>query len=226
MHHSREFYLKHVVALGVLGLASISVSQSLNIDFNWQAVGGTLPISTYGAAGSVGVWNNANIGSAPITNFSLVDLGGAATSSLLNLSGFGAGLSTSGPWTGNDNALMEDSAGSASSGAVMTISGLLSGSYNVLLYGQSSTGNVTSTFVLNNVSQTSGGVWAGSHVLGNSYTMFSGVVVNGGSLTVNYLGNFNGVQLQYAPVPEPITMFGLLGGLSALGLKRSRRVKG
>lgn len=207
--------------LGVAGLASISTAQSMNIDFNWPGGGGMVPSSLYGAAGSVGEWNNANIGSGVITNFALVDLGNAPTTSLLNLTGFSTSLAP-GSYTGDDLKLMEDTAGS-SGGAVLNITGLLPGNYNVFLYGQSASGNVNSTFTINNVSQGSSGGWAGSHVLGNSYVLFSAVSITGGSLTVNYTGNFNGAQLQYSPVPEPMTILVLMSGLSALGLKRSRQ---
>jgi hypothetical protein len=56
--------------------------------------------------------------------------------------------------------------------------------------------------------------------------LFSGLAVTGGSLTLNYTGNFKGAQLQYSPVPEPMTILGLLSGLSALGLKRNRQKQG
>ena len=222
---TRESKLKQfAMILGVAGLASISTAQSMNIDFNWPGGGGVVPSSPYGAAGSVGEWNNANIGSGVITNFALVDLGNAPTTSLLNLTGFSTSLAP-GSYAGDALKLMEDTAGS-SGGAVLNITGLLPGNYNVFLYGQSASGNVTSTFIINSVSQASSGGWAGSHVLGNSYVLFSGLAVTGGSLTVNYTGNFNGAQLQYGPVPEPMTILGLLSGLSALGLKRNRQKQG
>ena len=223
---TRESKLKQFAMIfGVAGLASISAAQSMNIDFNWPGGGGSVPSNLYGAAGSVGEWNNVNIGSPfVITNFPLVDLGNAPTTSQLNLTGFSTSLAP-GSYTGDDLKLMEDTAGS-SGGAVLNITGLLPGNYNVFLYGQSASGNVTSTFIINSVSQASSGGWAGSHVLGNSYVLFSGLAVTGGSLTVNYTGNFNGAQLQYSPVPEPMTILGLLSGLSALGLKRNRQKQG
>ena len=217
------FALNRVFVLGfATSLSAMAGAQSMNIDFNWNGVG-TVPTSSYGAAGVAGVWNNANVSTNTIVNLSLVDLSGSGTGALLNVASFGGNWTNSGTWTGNDSSLMEDLIGSGAGSIPIQFSGLLNGNYDVILYGMNASGNSTSGFTINNVTQNTGGAWSGSHVAGASYTQFSNVGVSSGSLTIGLVGNNNGIQLRYSPVPEPLTMTALACGLAALGLRRSRR---
>jgi len=213
---------KATFAALTVGIASLSAAQSMNIDFNWNGVG-TIPNAAYAGAGLAGNWNNANVSTNTIVNLSLFNLSGSATSAVLNVPSFGGNCATSGPWSGGDESLMEDLIGSGSGTVQIAFSGLLAGSYDVILYGMNSTGNSNSAFTINNVTQTTGGAWSGSHVLGASYTQFNNVLVTGGNMAINFTGNNNGIQLRYSPVPEPVSMLALLGGLSGLGIKRLRR---
>jgi hypothetical protein len=149
-----------------------------------------------------------------------VNLSGASTSAILNVASFGGNASGTGPWSGDDQSLMEDLIGSGSNPLPIQFSGLLVGNYNVLLYGQNATGNSFSTFTINNVTQTTGGAWSGSHNLGGSYTMFTNVSVLSGNLTIDFTSNCNGIQLQYSPVPEPTTLLVILPGLAVMARRR------
>lgn len=213
---------KSLLLLATSCLAPFAGAQSLNVDFNWSGLG-TVPTSSYAAAGLAGVWNDANVGPGSISNLALLDLSGSATSAVLNAPGFGQNFSFTGPWSGDDQALMEDLMGSGSITNQFQLSGLLPGFYRVTLYGQSATGNLTSTFAINNASQTTSGAWLGSHVLGSSYAEFTNVSVLSGSLAINWLGNCNGMQLSYTPVPEPMTITVLLGGVVTAALRRRNR---
>lgn len=200
--------------------ATLATAQSMNVDFNWTGIG-AVPNAAYGAAGAAGVWNGPNVSPGSIVNFGLVDLAGSSTSALLNVASFGPNWSNTGSWTGDDNALMEDLIGSGSATAQIQFSGLQAGNYGVILYGMNSSGNSFSTFTINNVSQTTGGAWSGSHVAGASYTQFTNVAVLSGTLTIDFVSNCNGVQLLYSPVPEPASMSVL--GLGAAWIVRRRR---
>lgn len=150
-------------------LSAVAGAQSMNIDFNWNGIG-TVPTSSYAAAGVAGVWNNANVSTNTIVNFALVDLSGSGTSALLNVASFGGNWTNTGTWTGNDSSLMEDLIGSGAGPIPIQFSGLLNGNYDVILYGMNASGNSTSSFTINSVTQNTGGAWSGSHVASASYT--------------------------------------------------------
>lgn len=207
-----------VVALG----ATLVHAQSMNIDFNFNGAG-VVPNSTYGAAGNVGVWNNANVAPNTISNLALVDLSGAGTTALLNAPTILGNWTNTGTWLGDDNLLMEDSGGSGGTFLSVMFSGLLNGNYDVLTYGMAASGNLNSTFMIGNATQNTGGSWSGSHVLGASYGQFNPVSVTNGTMTIRWAGNFNGVQLSYSPVPEPASMTALALGFVAL-IKRKRKL--
>ncbi len=203
-------------------LVPLAGAQSMNIDFNWTGVG-TIPTSSYGAAGLAGNWNAPNVSPSTIVNFALFDLSGAATSAILNVPSFGGSWAPTGPWTGNDSSLMEDSAGSGSNPAQIALSGLLPGNYDVIMYGMAASGNVSCAFTINTVTQSTGGAWSGSHNLGGSYTAFNGVSVPGSTLNIDFRGNANGMQLRYSTVPEPFSVLAMLGGIGALASRRRRK---
>ncbi|MEQ1935155.1 MAG: hypothetical protein ABL962_14945 [Fimbriimonadaceae bacterium] len=207
--------------LAIACVAPLAVAQTMNIDFNWNGVG-SVPNSTYSAAGIAGVWNNANVSTNNVSNLPLVDLAGFATSAVLNAPSFGGNWSGSGPWSGNDQALMEDLIGSGSNPGQINFSGLTVGLYDVILYGMNATGNSTTQFTINNITQTTGGAWAGFHTPGGSFTLFSNVVAVG-SMNISYLGNCNGIQLMHRPLPEPGSILALTGGFLAMGMRRLRR---
>lgn len=206
----------------IVWISPVANAQSINVDFNWNGVG-TIPSSSYAAAGLAGTWNNANVSTNSISNLALVNLSGAATTAVLNAPSFGGSWTNTGSWTGDDLSLMEDSVGSGSNLNQVNLSGLLNGNYSVTVYGMAASGNVNSSFTINNTTLTTGGAWAGSHTAGGSYANFAVVPVSSGNLTINWLGNFNGLQLGYTPVPEPATLVALSGGVIALLRRRSRR---
>lgn len=208
-----------LVLFSILG-AAVTHAQSMNVDFNFAGLS-TAPSSGYAAAGLAGVWNTANMTGNTVSNLSLVDLSGASTAATLNVPVILGNWSNSGSWTGDDMLLMDDAGGSI--GQTVNFSGLLNGNYDVFVYGMSATGNVNSSFYIGSATQNNTGGWTGSHVLGGSYGLFSAVAVTGGTLQIGWIGNFNGVQLVYTPVPEPASMTVLaLGALAVLRKRRKR----
>jgi hypothetical protein len=206
-----------LVFIGILGAAVVH-AQSMNVDFNFAGVS-TAPSSGYAAAGLAGVWNTANMTGNTVPTQSLVDLSGTSTAATLNVPVILGNWSNFGSWTGDDMLLMDDSGGSV--GQTVNFSGLLNGNYDVYVYGMSATGNVNSSFYIGSATQNNTGGWTGSHVLGASYGLFSAVSVTSGTLQIGWVGNFNGVQLVYSPVPEPATLSVL--ALGALAVLRKRQ---
>jgi len=211
-----------LVGFGVLVAAGVH-AQSMNIDFNFAGLG-SAPSSTYAAAGLAGFWNTANMTGNMVATMSLADLSGAATAASLNVSVMLGNWTNTGSWTGDDLLLMEDAGGSI--GQPVNFVGLLNGNYDVLAYGMSASGNVNSSFYIGSATQNTSGAWSGSHVLGGSYGLFSGISVTNGTLQMGWVGNFNGLQLIYSPVPEPATMAAMGLGLAAIAARRRRSSSG
>lgn len=203
--------------MGMLGAAMVH-GQSMNVDFNFAGVS-TAPSAGYAAAALPGVWNTANMTGNTVPTMGLVDLGGNATAATLTVPVILGNWSNTGSWTGDDMLLMDDSGGSV--GQTVNFSGLLNGNYDVYAYGMSASGNVNSSFYIGSWTQNNTGGWTGSHVQGASYGLFSGASVTSGTIQIGWVGNFNGVQLVYSPVPEPATFTVMAVG--ALAVLRKRR---
>ena len=206
--------------LSITMAAALSGAQSINLDFNSSGVG-SIPASTYGAAGSVGAWNAANIETvnSPVALF---DLSGAATSAVYSVNTWQSfSWDSGGTWLGNDRSLMEDWFNATAS---ISFTGLQDGLYEIIMYGQNS-GGFGGSFTIGSTTQsTTGGAWTGNFVEGASHTVFSSVAVSGGSLAIRMEGAANGMQLRYLggdPVPEPFTM-SLLGAAALVGYRRIR----
>jgi hypothetical protein len=206
-----------LVCLGMVG-AAVSHAQSMNVDFNFAGVS-TAPSTGYAAAGLPGFWNTANMTGNTVAPQSLFDLSGSSTAATLDVPIILGNWSNLGSWTGDDMLLMDDAGGSV--GQTVNFTGLLNGNYDVYAYGMSATGNVNSSFYIGSWTQNNTGGWTGSHVQGASYGLFSGASVTSGTLQIGWVGNFNGVQLVYSPVPEPATIS--VFAMGALALLRKRR---
>jgi hypothetical protein len=129
-----------------------------------------------------------------------------------------------------------------------TLSNVPAGTYNLFLYGANYDGNRGAAFTVANGSPVGGftattnpgGGPLNSYVLGGDYVEFVGVTPDvNGNITGTWgavsnpitgfsgEGDFNGLQLQFAPVPEPSSLaFGLVAGVGCLtGIVRRRRAK-
>lgn len=190
---------------GALGGVQLAHGQSMNIDFHYGQQG-TLPSSSYAAAGLAGVWSPVLVPGAATQG--LVDLSGSATAATFTLPASFFVWTSAGPWTGDDRGLFEDY---FNGGGLAKLSGLLAGTYDVYLY---TVGVFDGSFTINGVTKSAvGGAWTG-HQEGVTYVKYSGIAMSGGDLDISFDHQFSGMQLVHTPqsVPEPFTMsLGVLG---------------
>jgi len=199
-----------------------AVAQSFNIDINPPGVL-TVPASTYGAAGSPGLWN-AGFGNAPLP---LVARDGSATGVTLGAQGGFGGQVFAVPGTsGNDALFLTDGQVTTDVLHAFQFAGLRNGNYSLTLYGI--TGSHTTTFFgVNGSTYTldSNG-WTGSFIEGLTHIVVP-VTVTNGTLDFTVVGSFgrvgffNGLQLSEVPAPGSALVLGAAGILGAG--RRARR---
>ena len=190
-------------------LASPGFGQAINIDVGDPAMG--VPAITYGAAGMPGFWNAiTGVSGTPID---LLDLSGNMTSAKIQRAGaLGNFFFNNAATTGDDQLLMDDlqDVGGVGSVSTIDITGLTNGSYKVRVYAWAPDNRLNFTsdvWVMGGSvgTQTLGGAWTGSHVLGATYAEDTTSVTAGSmqiTVTTNTgFGSLNGIQI------EPTTVF-------------------
>lgn len=210
---------------------------SINVD-----IGGFSgkPSDSYGAAaGQAGFWNEITYSATSYTG-SLLDLSGAAsgaTLSISNLSSTGTGSNA----PAADGALMNDLGRIAPSGvgntALITISGLDAGTYDVFTYaweaGLAATTKSTNINVNNIGSQliapTSNafiGFLTGTTHAQHTVSIMTGDDIVISATTVDDIfdqGVVNGFQLVQQPIPIPATVWLLVTALGSIGYLRKMK---
>jgi hypothetical protein len=183
------------------GVAASSASaQSMNIDFG---TGNAAPASTYGAAASVGFWNNFGMNA-----IGLQDLSGGFTGASLAGTPGGLLLNNNDPGTFNDDELLMDDVIAAPVLETYIISGLAAGSYDVYLYGWSFAALPTQFDVNSIGAQQCGGNWPGGFAVGVTHVVFASVSIGQNqNMTIEVasingaLGAITGMQLVQVPAP-------------------------
>lgn len=186
------------VAAGVV--ASCASAQSMNIDFG---TGNATPANTYGAAASVGFWNNFGMNA-----IGLQDLAGGFTAASMTGTPGGLLLNNNDPATFNDDESLMDDVIAAPVLETYIISGLAAGSYDVYLYGWTFAALPTQFNVNSIGAQQCGGNWPGGFVVGVTHVVFSSVAVGQNqNMTIEVasingaLGAITGMQLVQVPAP-------------------------
>lgn len=212
---SRSRTRASLVLLSALALGAPALGQGFNIDLGGNQTFG-VPANTYGAAAlQPGEWNDVQTFASFQT---LIDLTGASTA--VTFTDLGTGVqdyeSDNAGTSGDDEALMDDftDLGCAVGDATAyTISGLADGDYQVYTYAWASDGAGFRTDISvagsSDPTQSVGGDWTGSHVLGVTYASHR-VTVAGGSdvdiqaVTTSNCGSVNGFQLVPLGAGDPI----------------------
>lgn len=190
-----------ICILGVAGLASSVLGQSLNIDFGF---GAGIPNEKFGAAGPEGFWNVVESVVGPIP---LIGLDGAPIAASLDAGDSGESNVVDDPaTTGQPEAFMDDFlVGLGDQVRTFEFSGLQDGLYEVLTYGwtPNEPDNLTSVSIEGQfgLPRLSGGAWPGGFVEGVTHTVLHANVMGGvlvldissGDFRSN--GNVNGIQL-------------------------------
>ena len=204
---------RKVFCFGLILSTALAGAQSFNIEFDGSVP--SVPPSSYGAAGLAGVWNTPpGLFGAPST-LDLVDLTGASTTATFSWlldSRFNFGLS----FTGSDALLMNDTWG----GGPITLSGLLPGSYEVILYTP-----FVNTFIIGQETLNTTGRTFGPLEEGINFVRFASVDASNSEMSISALGSVAGMQVRFLgsePVPEPFTM-ALLGAGALVGYRRMRK---
>ncbi len=197
------------VAVAFFSFALTAGAQSFNIDIGPPTSPFGVPSASYAAAANQpGVWNavDANNPAAP-----LVDLSGSPTSVVLTSAGHGNVIENNLSTSGDDEALLDDSADLGSQGLnfqLWSFVGLSSGHYALYTYawpGDDLQSSIVSgvTGVCGNTpdpAQIVGGPWPGHHVQGQTYALHHLDVPSGGSFCFRLgassgFGQLNGFQL-------------------------------
>ncbi len=219
--------LSRAALLGAtLLVASSAEAVVFNIDFGTSY---SNPLQDYAAVGVAGRWNWIQNGVEKELYDG--DYTFQATPVMLTVSADdyqGSSLST--------DALFSDffySNGGSDPSWSVAISGLSDGTYDVYYYAPHHPYAVTGDFTINGVGVSSisgASVAAGSLVKGSSWDVAQGVVVSGGTLTLQAksmpTADFIGLAgLQIISIPEPATYAALMGGAVLLGAMVWRRRK-
>lgn len=212
----------------LLGTALLAASSAhavvFNIDFGTDFGN---PIETYAAAGVAGRWNWIQDGD-PIELFDGASIYQTTPVMLTVTADVHQGSSPS------TDALFSDfiySYGTSDPSWGVAISGLSDGTYDVYYYAPHHPSLVTGDFTINGVGVSSikgASVAAGDLVKGASWDVAKGVVVSGGTLTLQAKSNskldYIGLAgLQIISIPEPATYAALMGGAVLLGAMVWRR---
>lgn len=214
--------MKHTLVLSAFAaITSIGGAQSINIDFEDPAgVAAGVPSNTFGAAGNAGAWNAATLG----LNGPLFDINGVFGSASVDITATAVLSNNAQNYAGDDLLLMGDIADGPS---LVTFAGLANGPYDVWVYAQAPDSATFLTDVtIGGVTQTVGGAWGGTYVVGNTHSFHNGVNVTDGTLTITMATNtgfasLNGIQIAVVPEPATIAAFGI-GALTLLALRRRR----
>jgi hypothetical protein len=221
--------IRMAVVVGGLFVASSAFGQSHNIDFNQTVgAGAGVPAVTYGAAAAQpGSWQpiGSVAANAPIALSGLNGLpSGASFTSLTANPIFG--FNNVGT-TGDNELLMDDGLDMGGTGATdtFTFTNLQNGTYDLYVYAWAPD---SATFITT-VNQGGnpvpvGGAWGGGLSAGVTHAVFSGVVVNAGTLqfttaTTSGFSTLNGIQLVLIPSPGALAMLGVAG---LVGSRRRR----
>jgi hypothetical protein len=197
-------------------------------------------------ASGTNLFSPTNSGAANVGN---ANSNGTLSPVTLSLNyGFDNGA-TAGTSQGTPSQVFSDAAvvNGANPTGTFTLSNVPAGTYNLFLYGANYDGNRGAAFTVSSGSPVGGFTSAinpgggplNSYILGGDYVEFTGVTPDGsGSITGTWgavtnpfsglsgEGDFNGLQLQAAAVPEPSSLaFCLIGGVGGLVriVRRRRR---
>ena len=190
-----------VLAVVMIGIASPTSGQSLNIDIEDELSAYGSPLDGYaGAAGQAGTWNPMD----KLTGVALYDLAGALTPVEVDLAPLGFwDADTSQGATGDAGALINDAVSFAPLVDTVVFRGLVPGEYEVYSYVASSmVDHAGQNVTVDGVTRFVAGTWTGSHVEGSDYTRHAAMVTGDGRLEVDFqiadfsdYGTFNGFQL-------------------------------
>jgi len=192
------------------------------------------------------LFSHANPGA---TNVGNATSAGTHTPVTLSLTYNGDNGSQTGVTQGTPSAILSVAAltPNATTPGTFTLSNVPAGTYNLFLYGANYDGDRGAVFTVSSGSPVGGftatmnpgGGPLNSFILGGDYVEFTGVTPDGsGNITGTWgavsnpitgfsgEGDFNGLQLQFVPVPEPSSLaFCLVGGVGGLMqiIRRRRR---
>src|SRR5262249_17930610 len=175
------------LALVLASLATVSSAQNFNLDVGTNTTYPVPPATYAAAAGQTGLWQSI----PPFPGFtSLVDVNGAITAAGINCSA-GMDYENTNNLSGAsipDRNLLADISDPGPGTAVWTISGLLTGTYDIYTYAIAPDLSVYRTNVSvsgsTNPMQTVGGAWTGAHAQGVSYAKHRVSVSGGNSVSV------------------------------------------
>jgi len=196
-----------LLSLTAIAASSVGVAQGFNVDFQDTTTLLPVPVSTYAAAGSAGVWNGVSL--PPGVATPLVDKSGAATAATVTID---SSLSFD-LWfdnvnmAGDDAALLEDILYGGSAGVFypITFNGVAPGTYDVYTYAiapDNKAGFITDVNVTGSadgVQPVGGGLFTSGHAQGVTYAKHT--VTTTGTIEVLVAINtsfisVNGIQIE------------------------------
>ena len=203
--------IRMAVVAGGLFVASSAFGQSHNIDFNVTVgAGAGVPAVTYGAAAAQpGTWQpigavGANVPVA-LSGLNGLPSGASFTSLTANPT-----FAFNNAGTAGDNELLLDDVldlGGAGATDTFTFTNLQNGTYDMYVYAWAPDSATFITTVNHGGNPVPvGGAWGGGLQAGITHAVFSGVVVNAGTLsfttsTTSGFSSLNGIQLVLIPSP-------------------------